>query len=206
MNFKSDLLKLPLNSQEKLFLWLLSSNLKPGTDLLIHKWNNDYQKNLKSVNKFLKTYGYFFTSKSHWQHFHPLNKMKPKFVGRFYYVSNKENLLEMVKKRETKSKNRQLLAGNFYGFPKKAVEAYSAGGELMLAKDEYAMLNKEYWYPYLTYAIRKDHELEDAELAKKWCDETRKNFPELAKLFENEHKEIYFEPPIVRKSRESEIK
>lgn len=184
MNLKQDLLALPINTQEKIFLWLLSQKLKSGTDLLVRKKSVQpeiYQLNIAKINKFLKKYNYSFFSKAHWQHFHPLNKLRSEQIGKFYYVAINSQILQIMKKRIPRHRSNHTLVGKFYGFPPKTsqvMEKNVTSPKLLHAQEEYSRFRKKYWYPYLTYAIRKNHEAEDIKLAKSWADETKNNFPE----------------------------
>lgn len=213
-NLKKRLLNFPINLQDKVEIWLILRDLKPATDIflkktLINKIDRSTkvtQRNLKIVENFLKDNNLFYKTIDQYNHGQLKIKVGHKyyyvnftFFDKIFFVSKKEDFVESLYKAWTDlrgvfepSVNRQL--GILYGFPKEAVEEYvkawsdpkvkSLPDNLEKAIEFHKRHKGEYWESYVSYIIRKGHDEEDTQVAKRWADCVRNEFPELALKFE----------------------
>ena len=95
---------------------------------------------------------------------------------------------------EWDSEEVHLALGKLYGYPAGAVKEYARtmqtdkkGGfspTIVSIREFRERFEDKYWYPYVTYLVRKGHEEEDCEVGIKWADWMREDWPELAEEFE----------------------
>jgi len=163
----------------KVNLWLVFRNAKPMASIVLNfNWGEDKNKEKLILNWFEKAKILFFVSQ--------------KFPNTLH-ISKKKKALDLNKKYEMRDDFKgHYLRGLFYGFTRKAVEVYSSeilkvepikSEKLTFAFDSYDLRDK-YWLFYNEYFLRKNFELIDSAIAKKWADLARREIPKIACSFE----------------------
>lgn len=193
MNTKEELAesleKIPLNVG-KILLWLVYQDLKPMTTISDDfDWSQsplaDKSKlNLEKENKILN----WLKSAN----------IKYQYSIRFphvLHVSKDKDILDKNAKYESdESVVAHSFRGEAFGFGKVAAQAYAQAAQkdpmfpndLVIHAALVPELSKVDWYPYIGFLVRRNHELEDAEIAKKWAEICRMDIPEIAKQFEEQ--------------------
>ncbi len=194
------LLYLPLDVNEKVFLWLTYRGLKPVSEITVTRRNysrlrrllseknletfepEDNSQKIRRIRKWIRDAGLHIATEgkndTSWHVGRDKDKatLSAKILHRFDY----EN--------EYKS-------GFLLGYPEESVKAYAHNRVLKLGENQtsmvwpgmkffYPFLKDKYYTPYLLYALRADRVKEDSQVAKTWADVIRKEVPTLAKWFE----------------------
>lgn len=203
----SRLLYLPLDTQEKIFLWLTHKGLKPVSEIQAEKRDKKYLRlrltdpekakeypkekfdinspKTKRIRKWIGDAGLFFLSSdpsdSNW------------YIGK--KIEDIKIVMDSIRKFD---KENQIKTGLLLGFPEEATKAYAenlgksyeeikkvmVGTGASVFENEY--LKDKYFAPYVFYNMAKTRVEVDSETARIWADTIRKDVPKLAKWFESE--------------------
>jgi hypothetical protein len=183
--FKRELLALPINTTSKIHLWLVYNVLKPSVSFV------EPEENTKLLIKFLDKANlpYKIVNEDTYKIF---CVAKDKSVALSLYTILNTSPLPF---------DAHTKLGRLYGFPKKAVYAYSANlkeietqqfKKMVGVAEFHNSFGHWYWEPYVRYIVRRGYEKEDSLIAKSWADEIRLELPSLAKQCEDDMKSATF--------------
>jgi len=174
-NLSSKIHYLPLNIQSRVELWLTYKNLKP-TSLLIIRENKT--KTTPIIN-WLKHANLTFI-------------INPKDNNQIFISKKTKTCQTLFNIWETTTPKNEYQKGILLGYPEKAAKTFSLYSKHPNRKNYLTNINdpdfpkKEIiFYPYISYTLRKNHEIEDSQTAKIWADCIRKDLPKLAKWYES---------------------
>lgn len=198
----SRLLYLPLDTTEKVFLWLTYKNLKPVSEVTAVKRNKALLHRLMCDKEFRKSYKnpYNFNSRN--------SKRIRKWIrdagmvvltkGIEWHVGReKEKVIESLKTIRKFDYQNEIKSGSLFGFPEASVKAYAHNriakkedqiSMIMIGKERFSndFLKDKYYAPYVLYGIPENLVAKESQIAKKWADTIRQDVPLLAKWFEKE--------------------
>lgn len=198
------LLYLPLDVNEKVFLWLTYRGLKPVSEITVTRRNYAVLRRLLS-GKNLKTNEPVSDSDSNGQKIRRIRKWV-KDASLFIATESKNDTSWHIGKEKDKvtlsekilhrfDYDNEYKSGILLGYPEESVKAYAHNRVLKLGENQTPMvwpgmkffdpfLKDKYYTQYLFYALRADRVKTDSQVAKKWADIIRKEVPTLAKWFE----------------------
>lgn len=187
---KEEFQKLPINTGLAL-LWLVHKDAKSmATISTDFEWSENVLSNKdkfnivqeKVVRDALKEMGIKY-------------RLSKRFGNTLHVSKDEEILLENEKLELLDTEEAHFKRGIFYGFGESNSKVYAEEvvkpGEMfpnkrLIHATMVPDLVDEYWYPYIEYLVRVDHEREDSIIAKEWADIVRKDLPELAEKYEKQ--------------------
>lgn len=174
-SLSSKVLYLPLNIQSRVELWLTYKNLKTASLIILR----DHKTKTKTIFNWLKDANLNFI-------------VNPKNLNQIFVSKNQETCQSLQKIWGINTPKTEYQKGILLGYPEKTVKAFSLYSQhpnrkdyLTNIKDPSFPKNHIYYYPYITYTLRKNHEIEDSRIAKIWSDCIRKDLPKLASWYES---------------------
>lgn len=201
------LLYLPLDLDEKVFLWLTYKGLKPVSEICAEKRNHLNIRKMMMYKKYREKYKstYSFTS--------PKSKRIRKWIKdagiivmpekqgcmSWHIGKDIEKVKLSIKILRKFDYENELKTGLLFGFPEASVKAYAKvrnetddqiRAQMIWPGNNYnhPYLKGKYFTHYILYAIRRDRVELDCLVAKKWADTIRHDVPKLATWFEAKEK------------------
>lgn len=198
------LLYLPLDVNEKVFLWLTYRGLKPVSEITVTRRNYAlFRRFLRE--KELKTNKPVSNNDSNNQKIRRIRKWvkdaglsiatESKNDTSWHVGKDKDKVILSAKVLHCFDYKNEYKSGILLGYPEESVKAYARNRILKLGENQTSMvwpgmkffhpfLKDKYYTQYLFYALRADRVKEDSQVAKSWADTIRKEVPILAKWFE----------------------
>lgn len=175
------LLYLPLDINEKIFLWLTHVGLKPVSEITITRRKSN-KSNPEKIAKWIKEAGLVYSSDN--------DNSDCWHVGR-----NTEDVKQSIYSLHKFDFENEVITGKLFGFPENSVRAYATNkdpkdGTVVWVGDKYQneFLKDKYYTPYLLFSLSAKDIEEDSRVAKKWADTIKTDVPKLAKWFEDKER------------------
>lgn len=174
-SLSSKILYLPFNIQSRVELWLVFKDLKPASLIIVrgHKIKN------QNIFNWLKNANLNFI-------------VNPKKHNQIFVSKNQETCQILQKIWEVNTPEAEYQKGVLLGYPEKTAKAFSLYSQhpnrknyLTNINDPNFPKNQIFHYPYITYTLRKNHEIEDSQTAKRWSDCIHKDLPKLASWYKS---------------------
>ncbi len=189
------LLYLPLDLDEKIFLWLTFKGIKPVSEITAERRGNFFSLAKRGIHRKSK-YDYNSANSRRIRGWIKDAGLVMMTNGSEWHVGKEKNKIsESLKIIRKFDYDNEIKSGLLFGFPKKSVEAYSHNRIVKendqipmmgigVEKYENKFLKDKYYTPYILYNVPLRNVEEDSLTAKKWADTIRKDIPKLAKWFE----------------------
>lgn len=175
----SELLLLPLDINEKIFLWLTYKGLKPVSEIEVIRRENK-ESNPALVEKWIEDAGLIYLSYPD----SPYNWHVGKELKKI------EKTIENLHKFTYES---EIVTGELFGFPSASVKAYADNRvgkktPIIWVGEKYIneITSGHYFTPYILYSVSRENVEKDILVAKEWADTIRNDVPKLAQQFEKE--------------------